>query len=48
MNVCEGVDWKRTLALHLWYTCGPTAPIREVLGEYMDSFQVRRLLEQGG
>ena len=40
VNVCEGLDWKRSLALHLWYTCQPTAPIREVVGEFMQAFQV--------
>ena len=40
VNVCKGLDWKRSLALHLWYACQPTAPIREVVGEFMQAFQV--------
>ena len=40
VNVCQGLDWKRSLALHLWYHCQPSAPLREALGEYMQAFQV--------
>ena len=40
VNVCEGLDWKRILSLHLWYGCSPVAPIQEVLGEYIRAFQV--------
>jgi len=40
VNVCEGLDWKRTFALHLWYHCQPSAPFRDALEEYVQAFQV--------
>jgi len=35
VNVCEGLDWKRTFALHLWYHCQPSAPFRDALEELL-------------
>lgn len=40
VNVCEKLDWKRALALHLCYGCGLTAPVREVIDKYNNAFQV--------
>lgn len=40
VNVCEKLDWKRALALHLCYGCGLTAPVREVVDKYNNAFQV--------
>ncbi|XP_033098502.1 nuclear pore complex protein Nup98-Nup96-like [Anneissia japonica] len=34
INTCEEMDWKRALAIHLWYYCAPTASISEALAEY--------------
>ncbi len=44
VSVCEDLDWKRALAVHMWYGCSPSAPIREALGEYMQAFQVSLVL----
>ena len=40
VNVCEKLDWKRALALHLCYGCGLAAPVREVVDKYYNAFQV--------
>ncbi|KAK2583571.1 hypothetical protein KPH14_009516 [Odynerus spinipes] len=40
INICEGLDWKRALAVHLWYLSSPTASIRDVLDIYEASFNV--------
>ena len=40
VNVCEQLDWKRTLALHLCYGCGLTATVREVIDKYDTAFKV--------
>ncbi|XP_052793615.1 nuclear pore complex protein Nup98-Nup96-like [Mya arenaria] len=38
VNTCEGLDWKRALALHLWYCCQADAPIQEAVEIYDRSF----------
>ncbi|KAF7399620.1 hypothetical protein HZH68_008212 [Vespula germanica] len=40
INTCEGLDWKRALAVHLWYLSSPTASITDVLDLYEASFNV--------
>lgn len=40
VNVCQGLDWKRVLAIHLCYCCPPSAPIRDVLNNYYEAFAV--------
>lgn len=42
INVCQELDWKRALGLHLCYGCGLTAPVREVVDKYNSAFQVNR------
>lgn len=39
INTCEGLDWKRSVALHLTFRCGLNASISDVLHAYMDGFQ---------
>ncbi|XP_026668597.1 nuclear pore complex protein Nup98-Nup96 isoform X2 [Ceratina calcarata] len=36
-NVCEGFDWKRALAIHLWYFASPTASLSDALELYESS-----------
>ncbi|XP_057338404.1 nuclear pore complex protein Nup98-Nup96 [Microplitis mediator] len=38
VNVCENLDWKRALAIHLWYLSEPIASITDVLELYEASF----------
>ncbi|XP_003699361.2 nuclear pore complex protein Nup98-96 isoform X2 [Megachile rotundata] len=38
INVCEGLDWKRALAAHLWYFSSPVASIRDALEQYEEAF----------
>ncbi|XP_043261339.1 nuclear pore complex protein Nup98-Nup96 isoform X2 [Colletes gigas] len=38
INVCEGLDWKRALAVHLWYFSSPVASIRDALELYEAAF----------
>ncbi|XP_015116191.1 nuclear pore complex protein Nup98-Nup96 [Diachasma alloeum] len=38
VNVCEKLDWKRALAIHLWYLSPPTASITDVLELFEGSF----------
>lgn len=38
INVCENLDWKRALAIHLWYLSSPTCSITDVLDLYERSF----------
>ncbi|XP_034945165.1 nuclear pore complex protein Nup98-Nup96 [Chelonus insularis] len=40
VNVCEDLDWKRALALHLWYLSYSTASITDVLELYESTFDV--------
>ncbi|XP_005380089.1 PREDICTED: nuclear pore complex protein Nup98-Nup96 isoform X2 [Chinchilla lanigera] len=39
INVCAQLDWKRSLAVHLWYFLPPTASISRALSQYEDAFQ---------
>ncbi|XP_041440603.1 nuclear pore complex protein Nup98-Nup96 isoform X1 [Xenopus laevis] len=39
INVCSQLDWKRTLAVHLWYMLPPTATIAQALRLYERAFQ---------
>ena len=39
INTCEGLDWKRSLALHLTFKCGLSASVTDVLHAYVDGFQ---------
>lgn len=48
VNVCEDLDWKRALALHLCYGCGLTASVQEVVDQYDDAFQVSHVRSNGG
>ncbi|XP_048244213.1 nuclear pore complex protein Nup98-Nup96-like isoform X2 [Haliotis rufescens] len=41
VNTCDNMDWKRALALHLWYHCKPNASISEALSQYEDAFKSR-------
>lgn len=45
INACENLDWKRALALHLWYQCPPVATIADVLVAYEESFKGDEPLE---
>ncbi|XP_075436680.1 nuclear pore complex protein Nup98-Nup96 isoform X3 [Ascaphus truei] len=40
INVCSQLDWKRTVAIHLWYMLPPTASIAQALTVYEEAFQV--------
>ncbi|XP_067889099.1 nuclear pore complex protein Nup98-Nup96 isoform X2 [Heterodontus francisci] len=39
INVCSQLDWKRCLAVHLWYMLPPRASIAEALNMYSEAFQ---------
>ncbi|XP_006032139.1 nuclear pore complex protein Nup98-Nup96 isoform X2 [Alligator sinensis] len=39
INVCSQLDWKRCIAIHLWYLLPPTASISKALGMYEAAFQ---------
>ncbi|KAM6984594.1 nuclear pore complex protein Nup98-Nup96 [Aplochiton taeniatus] len=39
VNVCMELDWKRCVAVHLWYMLPPTASVAEALALYEDAFQ---------
>ncbi|KAM3934269.1 nuclear pore complex protein Nup98-Nup96 [Leptodactylus fuscus] len=39
INVCSELDWKRALAVHLWYMLPPTASISQALQRYEAAFQ---------
>lgn len=41
INVCEGLNWKKALAVHLWYLSPPTASIRDALELYESSFDAK-------
>ncbi|XP_039107985.1 nuclear pore complex protein Nup98-Nup96 [Hyaena hyaena] len=41
INVCSQLDWKRSLAVHLWYLLPPTASISRALSMYEEAFQMR-------
>jgi nuclear pore complex protein Nup98-Nup96 len=40
VNVCSSLDWKRCVAVHLWYMLPPTASVADALAKYQDAFQV--------
>uniref|UniRef100_A0A452ST12 Nuclear pore complex protein Nup98-Nup96 n=1 Tax=Ursus americanus TaxID=9643 RepID=A0A452ST12_URSAM len=42
INVCSFLDWKRALAVHLWYLLPPTASISRALSMYEEAFQADR------
>uniref|UniRef100_A0A1Q3F4Q0 Nuclear pore complex protein Nup98-Nup96 n=1 Tax=Culex tarsalis TaxID=7177 RepID=A0A1Q3F4Q0_CULTA len=39
INIFENLNWLKSLALHLWYLCSPTASITDALVAYEKSFQ---------
>ncbi|NWX05403.1 NUP98 protein, partial [Caloenas nicobarica] len=39
INVCSLLDWKRCVAVHLWYLLPPTASISKALAMYESAFQ---------
>ncbi|KAG9351821.1 hypothetical protein JZ751_023072 [Albula glossodonta] len=39
VNVCSELDWKRCVAVHLWYMLPPTASIADALCKYEAAFQ---------
>uniref|UniRef100_A0A8B9KKL9 Nuclear pore complex protein Nup98-Nup96 n=1 Tax=Astyanax mexicanus TaxID=7994 RepID=A0A8B9KKL9_ASTMX len=39
VNVCSELDWKRCVAVHLWYMLPPTASIADALTKYEAAFQ---------
>ncbi|XP_027009207.2 nuclear pore complex protein Nup98-Nup96 [Tachysurus fulvidraco] len=39
INVCSRLDWKRCLAVHLWYMLPPTASVADALSKYETAFQ---------
>ncbi|XP_026697077.1 nuclear pore complex protein Nup98-Nup96 [Athene cunicularia] len=39
VNVCSLLDWKRCMAVHLWYLLPPTASISKALAMYESAFQ---------
>ncbi|XP_072183155.1 nuclear pore complex protein Nup98-Nup96 isoform X3 [Excalfactoria chinensis] len=39
VNVCSQLDWKRCVAIHLWYLLPPTASISQALAMYEAAFQ---------
>ncbi|XP_025904918.1 nuclear pore complex protein Nup98-Nup96 isoform X2 [Nothoprocta perdicaria] len=39
VNVCSQLDWKRCVAVHLWYLLPPTASISKALAMYESAFQ---------
>ncbi|XP_065279525.1 nuclear pore complex protein Nup98-Nup96 [Emys orbicularis] len=39
INVCSQLDWKRSIAIHLWYLLPPTASISKALNMYEAAFQ---------
>uniref|UniRef100_A0A3Q1I7K2 Nuclear pore complex protein Nup98-Nup96 n=1 Tax=Anabas testudineus TaxID=64144 RepID=A0A3Q1I7K2_ANATE len=39
VNVCSQLDWKRCVAIHLWFVLPPTASVADALSKYEASFQ---------
>ncbi|XP_058483731.1 nuclear pore complex protein Nup98-Nup96 isoform X1 [Solea solea] len=39
VNVCSQLDWKRCVAVHLWYMLPPTASVADALVKYEAAFQ---------
>lgn len=40
VNVCSELDWKRCLAVHLWFMLPPTASVADALTRYEAAFKV--------
>uniref|UniRef100_A0A3B4TS50 Nuclear pore complex protein Nup98-Nup96 n=1 Tax=Seriola dumerili TaxID=41447 RepID=A0A3B4TS50_SERDU len=40
VNVCSQLDWKRCVAVHLWFMLPPTASVADALDRYEAAFQV--------
>lgn len=40
VNVCSQLDWKRCVAVHLWFMLPPTASVADALAKYEAAFQV--------
>lgn len=40
VNVCSELDWKRCVAVHLWFMLPPTASVADALTKYEAAFQV--------
>uniref|UniRef100_A0AAQ5XVS5 Nuclear pore complex protein Nup98-Nup96 n=1 Tax=Amphiprion ocellaris TaxID=80972 RepID=A0AAQ5XVS5_AMPOC len=47
VNVCSELDWKRCLAVHLWFMLPPTASVADALAKYEAAFQVSRCSPDG-
>ncbi|XP_076117193.1 nuclear pore complex protein Nup98-Nup96-like isoform X3 [Mytilus galloprovincialis] len=41
INTCETMDWKRALALHLWFLCPSNSPIHQAVLDYEAGFKGR-------
>ncbi|XP_029957299.1 nuclear pore complex protein Nup98-Nup96 isoform X2 [Salarias fasciatus] len=39
VNVCSELDWKRCVAVHLWFMLPPTASVADALARYESAFQ---------
>ncbi|XP_057677624.1 nuclear pore complex protein Nup98-Nup96 isoform X2 [Corythoichthys intestinalis] len=39
VNTCLQLDWKRCVAVHLWFMLPPTASVADALTKYQDAFQ---------
>lgn len=39
VNVCSQLDWKRCVAVHLWFMLPPTASVADALHKYQAAFQ---------
>ncbi|XP_069395495.1 nuclear pore complex protein Nup98-Nup96 isoform X5 [Paralichthys olivaceus] len=39
VNVCSQLDWKRCMAVHLWFMLPPTASMADALAKYEAAFQ---------
>ncbi|XP_028276799.1 nuclear pore complex protein Nup98-Nup96 isoform X2 [Parambassis ranga] len=39
VNVCSELDWKRCMAVHLWFMLPPTASVADALAKYEAAFQ---------
>ncbi|KAM4544989.1 nuclear pore complex protein Nup98-Nup96 isoform 2-T3 [Odontesthes bonariensis] len=39
VNVCSQLDWKRCVAVHLWFMLTPTASVADALAKYEAAFQ---------
>lgn len=44
VNVCSELDWKRCLAVHLWFMLPPTASVADALTRYETAFKVSSTL----